>query len=291
MSETTKRILSAVIGLPVYVFTFATDSFYALPILGASLIISLSCLYEYYMICDKGEGMRPFVPAGMAMGVLVNLVVYVYAFNRVYGYSDIINGFDVRFIFGVLAVGTTVIGALQIFKRPIAGGIYAIAVTVFGVVFFVFSVSHIMLLKSLKDGFYYIFIVNAIVMINDAAAYFGGISFGRHKANIKVSPNKSWEGYFTGLFMSIVSMMVANLILETFFGKQLFGMLESALLGIAMSILGNIGDLVESAVKRDGSTKDSGSIIPGHGGLWDVFDALIVVFPLFYYYLVLKGVR
>jgi len=62
------------------------------------------------------------------------------------------------------------------------------------------------------------------------------------------------------------------------------------LLGVALSVLGNLGDLIESAVKRDGSIKDSGSIIPGHGGMWDVFDALIFSMPLFYYYLMLKGV-
>ncbi|HDP80673.1 MAG TPA: hypothetical protein ENN21_07510, partial [Spirochaetes bacterium] len=266
MSETAKRILSAVIGLPVYLFTFATDGYYAIPILVASLIISLGCLYEYYLICGKTEGLRPFTAVGMAMGVLVNIVVYIYAFGKVYGYTDIIAGFDARFLLAVLFAGVAVISALQVFTRPITGGIYSLAVTMFGVVFIAFSVSHIILLKSLKDGFYYILILNAVVMINDAAAYFGGINFGKHKANIKVSPNKSWEGYFTGLLMSIISMMVISLVLESFFGKRLFGMLEAALLGIALSVFGNIGDLVESAIKRDGAIKDSGSLIPGHGG-------------------------
>jgi len=73
-------------------------------------------------------------------------------------------------------------------------------------------------------------------------------------------------------------------------GVQLFSMIEAAVAGIFLSILGHIGDLVESAIKRDGSIKDSGSIIPGHGGMWDAFDALIFTYPLFYYFLILKGV-
>ena len=67
-------------------------------------------------------------------------------------------------------------------------------------------------------------------------------------------------------------------------------MLECTILGIVISILANVGDLIESAVKRDGGFKDSGSIIPGHGGMWDVFDATIFALPLFYYYLVFKGI-
>jgi len=64
-------------------------------------------------------------------------------------------------------------------------------------------------------------------------------------------------------------------------------MLECTILGIIMSVLANIGDLIESAAKRDGGFKDSGSIIPGHGGMWDVFDATMFSLPFFYYYLAL----
>ena len=85
-------------------------------------------------------------------------------------------------------------------------------------------------------------------------------------------------------------MIISPQVLKIFFGRDLgFGILEAALVGIGLSLLGHLGDLVESAVKRDGSIKDSGSIIPGHGGMWDVFDALIFSMPFYYYYLVLKG--
>ncbi len=291
MNETSTRILSAVVALPVYCFLVVTDLLYSVPILIASLVISLGCLWEYYQISSRDEGNRPFVAAGMVMAAAVNILMYLYAFGRVYGYAAYVPPFDARFIFAVLALGLPIVFAVHIYKRPVAGGIYSLATTVFGVVFIAFLFSHIILLKSLKDGYIYVLILNAIVMLNDSGAYFGGVYFGKHKAGFKVSPNKSWEGYFSGLLTSIIAMLVISMVLESFFGKSLFSMIEATVIGIAISVIGNIGDLAESAIKRDGSIKDSGSLIPGHGGLWDVFDSMIVTLPLFYYYLVLKGVQ
>ena len=291
MNETPKRILSAAVALPIYCFLVVSDIFYSIPILMASLLISLGCLWEYYQISSRDEGNRPFIAEGMAMAVAVNLVMYLYAFGRVYGYAAHVPPFDARFIFAVFAIGLPIVFAVHIRKRPVAGGIYSLATTVFGVVFIAFLFSHIILLKALKDGYIYVLILNAIVMLNDSGAYFGGVYFGKHKAGFKVSPNKSWEGYFSGLLTSILSMLIASMVLESFFGKSLFSMVEAAILGIAISLIGNIGDLAESALKRDGAIKDSGSLIPGHGGFWDVFDSMIVTLPLFYYYLVLKGVQ
>ncbi len=145
-------------------------------------------------------------------------------------------------------------------------------------------------MKAFNDGFYYILILNIVIMINDTGAYFGGVLFGKHKTNFAVSPNKSWEGYFSGFLISIIAMIVCNEIFHSSNGASFFTLLEAACLGAFLSIIGHIGDLAESAIKRDSVIKDSGSIIPGHGGMWDVFDALIFALPFFYYYLVLKGV-
>ncbi len=290
-TATIKRILSAVIALPVYVYCFATDSFNSIPVLIVSIVISIVCLYEYYQIADKEEGVRPFIGVGILFGIIVNVLMYVYAFGRVYGYNRYIASFDARVIFVIIAVLIVIISIVQIFKRPLRGGIYSLAVTIFGVVYIVFSFSHIILMKALKDGFYYILLLNLVIMLNDAGAYFGGVLYGRHKTKLAASPNKSWEGYFSGMLFSILAMIITSQVYAIFFGKNLFSMIEAAILGIILGILGDLGDLIESAIKRDGAIKDSGSIIPGHGGMWDVFDALIFVFPLFYYYLVLKGVQ
>jgi phosphatidate cytidylyltransferase len=287
---TIKRVLSAVVALPVYVFTIVTDLGQSVPMLVCSLIVTMACLYEYYSITDRGEEGRAFVKTGMALAVAVNAIMYLFAFGKLFGYSRYIPPFDARVVLGVTALFMVAMMALQLFTRPLRGAAYSMGVTLFGVFYIVFFFSHIILLKSLADGVYYIIALNIVVMLNDTMAYFGGVLFGKHKTGFPVSPNKSWEGYFSGLLFSVLAMVITNEVYAAFFDRRLFGMVEAVLLGVALSVLGNLGDLIESAVKRDGSIKDSGSIIPGHGGMWDVFDALIFSMPLFYYYLMLKGV-
>ena len=287
---TIQRVLSAVVALPVYAFIIYTDMFQSIPILVASIIISLVMLYEFYQICENGSGQKAYVKSGLVAGFFINVLMYMFAYGNVYGYSRFIDSYDARALFAVLTVLISIVFIIQIFSRPIKGAIYAISVTISGLVLLVIPFSHIILMKSFADGFIYIFILHAVIMLNDSGAYFGGVLFGKHKTNFPVSPNKSWEGYFSGMLFSIISMMIITQVLDVFFAKHLFTMVESAILGIGLSIFGHIGDLAESAIKRDGAIKDSGSIIPGHGGMWDVFDSLVFTFPIFYYYLLLKGV-
>jgi phosphatidate cytidylyltransferase len=286
-----KRIASALIGLPVYIFAIVTDLFQGVPILAVSLLISLVTLYEYYQIVYRDENHRAFTSIGIAAGVLVNIMMYLFAFGKLYGYSRLVGIFDARVAMGLLSLFLSAVMIYQILRRPLKGSAYSMGVTVFGLVFIVFSTSHIILMKALTNGMYYIFILNVAVMINDTGAYFGGVLYGRHKVKFKASPNKSWEGYFSGLLFCILGVLITNQIFISFFAVELFSMIEAAILGILISVLANMGDLIESVFKRDGEIKDSGSIIPGHGGMWDVFDALIFTYPLFYYYLAAMGVR
>jgi phosphatidate cytidylyltransferase len=288
---TIKRIISALILAPVYVLLIVIDWPKSTPILVCSIVVTLACLFEFYTITDRGDEGRAFVKTGMAFAVVLNVVMYLYAFGRLYGYAGYIPPFDARVLAGAVAVFMSCILVLQLVTRPLKGGSYSLGITLLGLVYIAFSFSHIILMKALTNGEYYIIILSIVVILNDSAAYFGGVFKGKHKTNFQASPNKSWEGYFTGLLVGVLAMIITNYAYVYFFDKQLFGMIESLLLGIALSILGNIGDLVESAIKRDGSMKDSGSIVPGHGGILDVVDAMLFTFPLFYYYLILKGIR
>ncbi len=288
--ETFTRILSAVVTLPILVYVLVTDNFLCLPILIATLIISLFCLYEFYMIADRGEEGGAFVKTGLIFGFMLNVIMYLFAFGKPLGLSGYIALFDARVITAFFTIFIAVLLMLQLFTRPLKGAAFSVGVTVLGVFYIVMSMSHLILLKSLKDGIFYIVILIAVVMLNDSGAYFGGIMFGKHKAGIEASPNKSWEGYFSGLLFSVIAFILANQVFISFFSRDLFTMLECVLLGIAVSVLANLGDLVESAFKRDGGFKDSGRIIPGHGGMWDVFDATIFALPFFYYYLIFKGI-
>lgn len=288
--NTITRILTAAIALPVYVFAFTTDRWLNIPILAASAIISLACLYEYYRVSSVDATKRPFMAAGLVAGLGVNLVMYFYALHAQPGYYAWARPFmDARIIIALVAVLIGVIAAAQLFRRPIQNGIYSLAVTVFGVVFIALFFSHIILIKAVPDGVFHIFFINIVVMLNDTGAYFSGVLLGKHKTNFPVSPNKSWEGYAGGFLVSVLSAAATVLIFRSCFGVALFGVLEAMLIGAALSVTGNLGDLIESAVKRDGSIKDSGSIIPGHGGMWDAFDALVFSMPFYYYYLIVRG--
>lgn len=288
--ETFIRILSAIVALPVLFYALITDQFFSIPILIASLLISLITLYEYYMIADGGENQRAFIKTGILFGLILNIIMYIFAFGKPLGLSGNFGDFNARIIIGFFVIFVAVLLVLQLFTRPLKGGIYSMAITVFGMMYIVLSTSHLILVKSLKDGVYYIMLLLVVVMLNDTGAYFGGVMFGKHKAGFEASPNKSWEGYFSGLLFSIIGFILTNQIYISFFSRELFSMIECTILGIVISFLANVGDLIESAVKRDGGFKDSGSIIPGHGGMWDVFDATIFTLPLFYYYLVFKGI-
>ncbi len=289
-STTFKRILSALVALPIYLYLIITDSFMSLPILLCSSVISLICLYEFYLVTDKEDNGKAFIEVGLFAGLLVNVVMYFFAFGKIYGFGRYIGIYDARVIMSIILVFLVLVLILQIFKRPIKGGVYSISVTVFGLIYIVLSFSHIILIKAMANGIYYLILLNVVIMINDIGAYFGGVFFGKHKINSPISPNKSWEGYFSGLFFSIFSVIITNQAFISFYSRDLFTIVEAAILGIIISIFGNFGDLIESAIKRDCFTKDSGSIIPGHGGMWDVFDAMIFTLPLFYYFLVLIGV-
>ncbi len=118
------------------------------------------------------------------------------------------------------------------------------------------------------------------IWVCDSAAYFVGRAFGRHKLFERVSPNKTWEGAFAG-FTGAVLAFVA--------GKTLFlpylSLAEAVLCGVLVGTFGQMGDLVESLLKRDAGVKDSSGLIPGHGGVLDRFDSLLFVSPVLFFYL------
>jgi len=291
-NKTFLRIASALIALPIYLYTIINDRFFEIPLLITSLVITLGCLSEFYKVTDRGKEGKGFMKWGLLGAVVINLFVYYLAFGKNYfcinpealdRFSFQLGGFILTFFLIIVFIG-------QLAKNSIPGSLYSMAITVFGLIFIAFFFSHILLLKSLSNGVYYILMLNLLVMVNDSAAYFGGMFFGKNKINSPISPNKTWEGYLAGLFFGSGSLIISNYCFYLQKGERLFGSIEIVFLGLFLCLLANSGDLLESLIKRDSKIKDSGSIIPGHGGLWDVFDALILALPVFYYYLFFKGI-
>ncbi len=130
------------------------------------------------------------------------------------------------------------------------------------------------------NGAYLIISILASIWIGDSAAYFGGINLGKHKLFPRVSPNKSWEGAIFGFIFTTGAMILAKVIILNFISWQ-----NVIIIGIIIGTIGQIGDLVESLLKRDAAVKDSSSIIPGHGGFFDRFDSLLFSAPAIWLYL------
>jgi phosphatidate cytidylyltransferase len=132
-----------------------------------------------------------------------------------------------------------------------------------------------------RSGFWWVLLALAVTWINDTGAYAAGRGFGKHKLYPKVSPGKTWEGFAGGMIAAVAGALICKAI---FFPE--LRLLDCLVVGVVTSILGPVGDLSESMLKRAYGVKDSGKIIPGHGGLLDRVDALLFNLPFVYLYAV-----
>lgn len=129
------------------------------------------------------------------------------------------------------------------------------------------------------DGPRLVFFLLLVVWLGDSGAYYVGKTFGKHKLSPRISPKKTIEGLLGGVAASIIAAIVIQL---TFF--KTFPLLHAIIAGVILSIAGVIGDLAESMWKRSAAVKDSGTLIPGHGGFLDRFDSILFTAPILYCY-------
>jgi phosphatidate cytidylyltransferase len=142
-----------------------------------------------------------------------------------------------------------------------------------------FLLMHLVLLRQTTYGVQWLLLIMLIVMTNDSAAYYIGCAFGKNRLYPLVSPKKSIEGSLGGLAGSIAGTMLAKF---TLFPQ--LTLMDALLTAVFIGILGQAGDLFESLLKRSFGVKDSGSIIPGHGGMLDRMDSILFAAPATYYY-------
>jgi phosphatidate cytidylyltransferase len=159
--------------------------------------------------------------------------------------------------------------------------VYDLALAVFGGVYVGWLGSYLLSVRKLEEGAYLTLFLYGCVAFSDTAAYMIGRQWGRHKLSPRVSPKKTWEGY------------VASVAGGALFGALVGGLVESdvlnwehgALIGLLIGCLGTVGDLAMSAIKRQVGAKDSSHLIPGHGGILDRVDSVLVAAAVGYYYL------
>jgi phosphatidate cytidylyltransferase len=128
---------------------------------------------------------------------------------------------------------------------------------------------------------YFMIAVFALIWANDTGAYLTGIAIGKHKIWPSISPKKTWEGFIGGLLVSIVIAFVLN----KWAALELFSFIQLLGLALITGLFGVFGDFIESAIKRNANIKDSGNLLPGHGGILDRIDSLLCVSPFVFIYL------
>lgn len=151
---------------------------------------------------------------------------------------------------------------------------------VFAPVYICLPLCLLVIIDRFPQGNLWIFFLLSVVFLSDTGAFYFGRTFGKHKLYASVSPGKTWEGAVGGLFCSLLPALLFPRFLPSFPFTWALGWLAGGL-----SIAGQIGDLAESMLKRRYEVKDSGSLLPGHGGLLDRIDGLLFAIPVMYVYL------
>lgn len=301
MRETVLRIVSglAIGGLVICALRF-DFGVWLLPLIMVLLFSQLG-LIEFCRITNKGVEGRAFRVWAQLIAVLIVLGFYGEFLGQMQKQGAVLpalhsglakvapSGTHVAVFLLLLLMILTF--ATQIVLRPLDGGIYSLAVTLLGVVYTTFTISHVFLLFSMSLGVFYIVFFAVIPIASDTGAYFAGRLFGKHNAGLKVSPKKTYEGYFGGFALTVA---LANGLVwgwkKWSGGPDIpVGYLEASILGVVFGVLSVVGDLAESAIKRDAKLKDSASTIPGHGGMLDLADAIYLALPMGYYYLWFKA--
>jgi phosphatidate cytidylyltransferase len=160
------------------------------------------------------------------------------------------------------------------------------AIALFGVLYVGLTLSTLVSMRALPAGEWFVLFVLLVTWAADTGAYFAGTRWGRHLLAPAISPKKTVEGLIGGVALAVGISLLA----QAWFLPQL-SVLDAVVLGLLLTGTGLIGDLSESVIKRSVGVKDSGGILPGHGGMLDRLDSLLFTAPTFYYYVtVVRGI-
>lgn len=241
-------------------------------------LLSLIAVYEFYSAIQKG-GHRPI----KFVGYLACISVLLVGLNGAGVGIDI--GAEKMALWNSFEVFILMLALLSVivFKHE-EYHVTDIALTLFGVGYVVFLFCFVALTRTLPGGFWLIWFVFIGAWATDTAAYFAGVTLGKTKILPLVSPTKSLEGSIGG----ILGCVVITVLFGTYVSHQGFTMpialYHLVILGLLNGILSQIGDWTASAIKRYMKIKDYGNIMPGHGGVLDRFDSVLIIAPMVYFY-------
>jgi phosphatidate cytidylyltransferase len=266
-NNTLTRIIVSLAAIPIIIFL----CYYGrLPFLAFATFVGMAAYFEFYKMVTK--------KAAYANRYIGGLSVLVILLNAYFNFIE----FETVIYLVILLVLLT-----ELFRNK-NSAIFNSGTTLMGIFYVGLFAASLIKIRELYNYNNFIYNRGGLIIISllitiwvcDSAAFFIGTPFGKHKLFKRVSPNKSWEGAIAGFVFSIITVIALKSFLIDFLSWE-----DVLIIGIVTGIFGQIGDLIESLIKRDSGVKDSSAIIPGHGGIFDRFDSLLFTAPIIFLYL------
>ena len=267
------RIITALVVLPVLIASILISWLQPLFVLLVAAAMVLG-LFEFYVLAKKRD-LKPDAVAGYIGAAGLFVVFYI---TRPWQLLDML--FLIQAVLVIFIPGTLIAATLR--GAPFDKMLASAGATILGVLYVVFLGGHLVAVRTgfnqplSADLLSFFFLV---LMGSDTGAYYVGRALGKHKLAPNISPGKTWEGVAGGIAASLILATIAHY----WFFREL--PLKLALpLAAVMTVLGILGDLSESALKRGAGAKDAAKLLPGHGGILDRLDSLLFNAPLIYYF-------
>jgi len=262
------RVITGAVGVPLVILAI----WFGDPWPWFTLLIAAAALagtYEFYKMAnfDRREPL-------LYLGLLWSLALVL---NPHYISLDVLL---------IVITATTLISLIYLLCRPSKEGAFRNwAWTIVGALYVGWMLSHWLSLRGLEDGRNWVYLAILTTFANDTSAYFIGRARGKHKLAPAISEGKTREGAIGGLICAILGAVVIATVLNLI-SPFTFRYWQIILLGFLVGLFAQLGDLVESLLKRNMGVKESGNLLPGHGGILDRFDSLIFVGAVIYYYVI-----
>jgi len=259
--NTKKKLWMAIVIVPPIIFLIAAG-----PPAILTLMVLLAAFFGlrefYHLTLPKSIWIERWM--GMGLGLILSIIIS-------HGDTKIVFPFFVLLLLflSILFMGTS---------QNLSSAISNMGIMIFGIFYIGFLLPHVSLIRNLVDGKQWVLFLIATVWAGDISAFLSGSLFGRHKLYPKISPNKTFEGSAGGIVGSVFVALSFTLL---FIPQLEIGL--CILLAIGLGVLGQLGDLTESMLKRSAKVKDSGSLIPGHGGMLDRLDSFLFSAPFLHY--------
>ena len=270
------RVLVALIGVPLLLFIYAGESFFKINLYGLPMLIFTNLviavgIYEFYKMV-KVLGKEVYDKFGIIVALIIPNLVYL---------SNRSSYLEQKLITVVLIVATIFMLTYRVFKNQIKGTLEKVSYTLLGIIYVSVFFSQIINLYFL--GAVFPLILQVLVWVSDTSAGIVGVAIGRKffkNGFTEISPKKSVEGALGSvIFTGLAFVLIVVLYIEKINGATGGEVFLSFIIGAIISVVAQIGDLIESLFKRECGVKDSGTILMGHGGVLDRFDSMILVLP------------